>query len=444
MHIEELHLENFRGFKELTLKFPANLAVIIGVNGSGKSSILDPLSLLLTSLSLGIIDSVERIYFEAQKQRSQKYYEQGLSGFKFSDSFYSGLNNKDINNLSNKVKINMKLDDEINIHPSLELDFKSLGTVSRYGHNRNDYYNFIYQKLLLDKEANIPICVHFRINRFNTNDPDDLRQEAFNPIMQFPQLNAYLGFTAIKQHDFATFFHWFRNQEDIENEERLEVNPEYRDKQLEAVKRAITNLLGNDYINLRVKRTSNQIIVHKKGEELSVSQLSDGEKGLLAMVGDIARRLAIANPSLDDPLKGEGVILIDEIELHLHPQWQRKIIPNLRETFPKCQFIVTTHSPQVLSNVRKENVFIIEDFQLVEHTPHTYGRDSNSILFELMGVSDRIPEVQKQIDSCLQLIDDNELDRAKAELEKLSDLLGEDDSEVVRANTLIDFFHRIE
>ena len=81
---------------------------------------------------------------------------------------------------------------------------------------------------------------------------------------------------------------------------------------------------------------------------LDVLQLSDGEKCTLALFGDIARRLAIANPSLDDPLQGDGVVLIDELELHMHTSWQRKVIFMLKKTFPNIQFIITTHSPQIL------------------------------------------------------------------------------------------------
>ncbi|GAA6618625.1 hypothetical protein NUACC26_044360 [Scytonema sp. NUACC26] len=115
------------------------------------------------------------------------------------------------------------------------------------------------------------------------------------------------------------------------------------------------------------------------------------------------------------------------------------MIRSLTQTFPNYQFIVTTHSPQVLSGVRRENVFILENYQLVENTPHTYGKDSNSILYELMNVKERPDEVQQQINSCFQLIDDGRLEDAKLALHKLSNLLGEDDSEVVRANTLIGF-----
>ena len=188
-----------------------------------------------------------------------------------------------------------------------------------------------------------------------------------------------------------------------------------------------------------------QIVLKKQDHELVLNQPSDGEKNLLVMVADIARRLAIANPDpTKNALEGEGIILIDEIELHLHPQWQRDIIPRLTSTFPNCQFIVTTHSPQVLSNVKRENVFIVEDFQVYPADAYTFGRDSNSILSELMGVSERPVEIQNKLRDCLYKIDDGQIEEAKILLHELSDLIGHNDSEIVKANTLISFLSKVK
>jgi predicted ATP-binding protein involved in virulence len=191
-----------------------------------------------------------------------------------------------------------------------------------------------------------------------------------------------------KSITFDSFFKWFRNIEDLENE-KIRDDANYQDKQLVAVRNAIHTLIP-EFDDLRVKRNPLKMTVNKNGQELSINQLSDGEKCLLAMVGDIARRLAIANPSLDDPLQGEGIVLIDEIELHLHPQWQHKIIHRLTKTFPNCQFIVTTHSPQVLSHVQPENIYILQstpDGIIASDPESSYGRDSNQILENVMGVS---------------------------------------------------------
>jgi predicted ATP-binding protein involved in virulence len=194
------------------------------------------------------------------------------------------------------------------------------------------------------------------------------------------------------------------------------------------------------FTNLRVRRQPTlRMTVEKNGEELIVNQLSDGEKCLLAMTGDLARRLSIANPSLKNPLEGYGVVLIDEVDLHLHPQWQRIIIPSLERTFPNCQFIVTTHSPLVLSYLKKEQVFLLEDFKLVEKTPHTYGRDVGSILFDVMAVLDRPDEIKKRLEKCNRLIDDENYDDAKREIDKLEVLLGPNDPEILRAKSMLTF-----
>jgi predicted ATP-binding protein involved in virulence len=417
MHIKELQLQNFRGFKELILKFPpkktkSNFAVLIGINGSGKSSILDSISILLTSLLYPIIFENEG-YIKPTKN-------------------YPELEVLDRKNKTDDTQISLEfLLDNHSVKPLLKTQY---GIITKTIHK--EFRDLIVKKLKMEPNSNVPICVHYRTNRLVNNISIGIPKPK---SLTFPQFDTYDGCTAFMQNDFTTFFEWFRNQEDIENEERLEHNDKYRDKQLQLVKAAITCLLGNEYTNLRVKRIPPQMIVYKDEEELNINQLSGGEKGLLAMVGDIARRLAIANPSLDDPLKGEGVILIDEIELHLHPQWQRKIIPDLTSTFPNCQFIVTTHSPQVLSDVERENVFILEDFELVEITPHTKGRDSNSILYELMGVAKRPEYSQKIIDRCYRLIDEGQMEDAKKELEILSNYLGEDDAQVVELHALIFF-----
>jgi predicted ATP-binding protein involved in virulence len=193
-----------------------------------------------------------------------------------------------------------------------------------------------------------------------------------------------------------------------------------------------------NFTNLRVKRQPREeFIVDKNGQQISLSKLSHGEKMTIAMIGDIAKKLSSIN--LNNPLNGRGVVIIDEIEQHLHPAWQRTIIPNLRRTFPNIQFILTTHSPQVLSNVPRENVFVLEDFKLVK-TPHTFGRDSNSMLWELFGVRERPEEAQKDFSKLSRLLDDPEKEEeAKELLTKLSEKYGEDDTEVVRARLYLEF-----
>ena len=182
--------------------------------------------------------------------------------------------------------------------------------------------------------------------------------------------------------------------------------------------------------------------VEKNGEQFSISQLSHGEKGVMVMVGDLARRLSIANPELEDPLLGFGIVLIDEIELHLHPAWQRSIIPTLEATFPNIQFIATTHSPQVLSSLKQENVFVLEEFKLVEKTPHTFGRDSNSLLQDLFNVAERPEKTKDEFRHLYRLIDDpGKIVEANDMLEEMEEKYGRDDPEIIRARMHLEFMN---
>ena len=133
--------------------------------------------------------------------------------------------------------------------------------------------------------------------------------------------------------------------------------------------------------------------------------------------------------------------MIDEIELHLHPRWQRAILPALAETFPGCQFVVTTHSPQVLSRVPRDQILLFSRFKRVEHIPHTEGRDTNAILAQLMGVPSRPEDAAAEIDDLARLIDAEDLEGARAKLADLQERFGPNDTDLLRLGAIL---HTIE
>ena len=128
-------------------------------------------------------------------------------------------------------------------------------------------------------------------------------------------------------------------------------------------------------------------------EKLSLDQLSGGYRIVLALAADLARRMITGNPHRDDPLKSEAVVLIDEVELHLHPGWQQRILGDLQRTFPNAQFIVSTHSPQVLTTVEPQRIVELswEGDRIVAGAPGgaTYGAEAGDVLSVVMGVKER-------------------------------------------------------
>jgi len=157
------------------------------------------------------------------------------------------------------------------------------------------------------------------------------------------------------------------------------------------------------------------------------------------MVLDLTRRLAQANPTMKDPAaEAEAVVLIDEIELHLHPTWQRRIIKNLTDTFPKCQFIATTHSPQIIGEVEHDQIQIMANGEVYPPT-HSYGVDSSRVLEEIMDAYPRAEDIAVLLNEISGTIGDDRYDDARELLHDLSSRLGENDPEVTRIQTLLDF-----
>ena len=150
------------------------------------------------------------------------------------------------------------------------------------------------------------------------------------------------------------------------------------------------------------------------------------------------------NPDLSDPLEGKGVIFIDEIELHLHPKWQREILPKLVEIFPNCQFIVTTHSPQVISSISNCSVFVLNQEALSETSnikplklEHVmYGKTSDQILEYIMDSSKRDFEIEEQIKKIYALLDDKKVDKAKQAIKILKEKIG-NDTEITKLNAWV-------
>lgn len=410
MRVKRLEINDFRGIRKQVFTFEdTQTTVLVGGNGAGKSSVLDCLAILLS-----------RFIWRIRRSTGTGRY--------FTDY--------DINNLSDETYNRAVVSYE-------QQEIEWLVAKTRRARKRQMMTNQaqireiaeeIWAALESRSDHNLPLAVYYPVNRAVIDIPLRIRKR--HP---FDQLAAYDQALSGGRNDFRIFFEWFRTREDLENERRIS-DRHYRDRQLEAVREAISRLVPG-LSDLRIARAPLRMWVSKDGQQLTVNQLSDGEKCLLAMVGDLARRLAIANPGLDDPLHGEGVVMIDEIELHLHPAWQRIVIPSLEKTFPNCQFTVTTHSPQVLSQVRPESVYLlVETAQgIVAHRPtsSSFGRDSNQILENIFGVPERPQAIKDDLARYFRLIDKGKLSEALKLRRKLEDEIGRDEPEFAKADVLL-------
>lgn len=204
---------------------------------------------------------------------------------------------------------------------------------------------------------------------------------------------------------------------------------------LNAIRNAIEYF--TNFKNPRIRRQGTPtMIVEKDGEELDVNQLSQGEKSLLALVGDIARRLAILNPSLDNPLEGEGMVMIDEVDLHLHPKWQHDLIDKFVKTFPNVQFILTTHSPHVISDRNDILLYSLDDGELTE-MPNVYGEDANTVLTKIFDVDIRDSKVEEQFTVIRRAISKHDYVTADTRITELTEKLPSDHLELLKCRLLL-------
>ena len=184
-------------------------------------------------------------------------------------------------------------------------------------------------------------------------------------------------------------------------------------------------------------QTNTTLLIDKAGTSFDLRQLSDGERGILALVLDLARRLSQANPHLTDPLQAAAVVLIDELDLHLHPQWQRTIVTKLTTTFPNCQFIATTHSPLIIGEVAPENIILIAEDGEIIHPDQSLGMDTDWILKYIMGATTRNRETEDALKQIANLIKTEDYDQAIDAIDTLREKVGEF-PELVRLQTRVD------
>ena len=221
-----------------------------------------------------------------------------------------------------------------------------------------------------------PLTVYYTTDRAGYRLPKKLPTE-----VQRGQAAAYSGALFNRTVNFRDFMVRYRSAITVERTERWD-NPNYLgDRAVAAISCALTTFLG-DFENLRVEEEPLRLLVDKTGESFDLSQLSDGERSFLAMICDLGRRLTLANPMLDNPLHGAGVVLIDELELHLHPKWQREASEKLRRIFPNIQFIATTHSPFVIQALRSGELINLDPDEFGEYA----DKSIEDIAENVMGV----------------------------------------------------------
>ncbi len=400
MRLKKVTLTNFRCFERLEIDFHDRLTVFVADNAGGKTSLLDGIATGLSSMIPYL--STPQLNLKPKSDRSAKDPE------------------------GNPV-IEVTASDNLDSSFSWKREWIPSVRKWRAGGHRQDNSaekNLIsYCDKVLDGIPSgdylMPVFAYYRADR----DAGASYKVDVNAIRNkdFPTRSLLGALDALA--DFNAFFNWFFLQEADEfreNRESADKSNAVRSPALELVRKVIGDLTAGCYVNPRVTSTRDFVVDSvDAGKPVEFSRLSHGYRRVVSIAADFARRLALGNSHLfklsnlppgpqaiikhilkekvsttEDisPAWAPTVMLIDEIDLHLHPSWQQRVLGDLMRAFPGTQFIVTTHSPQVLTTVRKENIRIVEKdtngkwvAKMPEHSP--LSQESGDALASVMGVN---------------------------------------------------------
>ena len=422
MKIKNIKLKNFRCFEELVIELNERCNVIVGVNGAGKSTILDALA-----ISIGTYFAKIPTTYSLPIQKEDVLRKSYLTGSIISTEYQfpvvistEGIANgefiewsRELNGLKNKTTV------------------KNASNLIEVGHiQQQNIQNGV-------TDTTLPIFAYYGTGRLYKKKNNRITKLG---IKKSSRLDGYTDALSLGTNE-KQLLRWFEDMTLIKIQEDREI-PE-----LKTVKTAIENCfeIGNKdvsdvSINYSVKSKDIEVSYRKNNEieKLPLHMFSDGIRITLTMVADIATRMAKLNPQLlDNVLETPGVILIDEIDMHLHPSWQSRIITSLLETFTNIQIITTTHSPIVISNIKSEYLRILKNNEIMNPSTN-YNRELDDIVNNIMETDYRPEEVRNLINQINQNIDNGEFDEAKKLLDNLKDILGETDSEVISARNSIE------
>lgn len=385
MIIQELELQNFRRFQSLSVDFNPELTVIVARNGQGKTSVLDGITIALGTF-VGAFDLGKAKHIEKSDPRLARIGDQPEGEGQYPV----------------KVKAVFKQPD-ITLHR--ELTGPKNKTTIRDAHAISEYGAHLQQLVRAGWQEPLPLVSYYGAGRlWKTHKNMGRKQvvsasrtmgyeDCLSPASNFVQCQQWVAKATLA----------YLQEQSMPNEQRPSVGMGDR---LAAIQGAVNHVLAEEgWSDFAYSLSHEELTMFNQDSgRLPVSMLSDGVRAMVSMVADIAFRCVRLNGYLgkDAAKKTQGIVLIDEVDIHLHPAWQQRVIRTLREAFPLLQFIVTTHSPQVLTCVdatcirRLDTILDSETgalrFEAQKVTQQTLGVASSDLLARIMGV-DPIPDV---------------------------------------------------
>ena len=432
MKLKKLKITNYRCFKEAEIDFDDHITLVVSKNGAGKTAILDAVSVSVSTFLLGIEGGVSRSILKDDA----RYEFHDLNGtidpqHQFPVSIKS---TGDCLNQQN-VKWIRSLNSE-----SGKTTIKDAGELTGLAKKAQN------QIMTGGKSLVLPLISYYETGRLYAQKKE---KRNLKSLTEFKRQVGYVDCMVAESNE-KLMLNWFQMQTMKSLQEQQKTGILERPLLLRTVERAICRsferISGAKNASLFFDLDTHKLVLefesaNGQAQKVAMDEMSDGYKNTLSMIGDLAYRMVVLNPILGEQVleKTPGVVLIDEIDLHLHPQWQQTILSDLHAIFPEVQFIVSSHAPAVINSVPREQIRILDHGEIFMPAAQTYGRDANSILREVMNISERPADIKQRMDLFYAYMDENNYKEADKVLTEMETIVGTTDPDIAAARTSLDF-----
>ena len=433
MRIDRLEVKNFKKFEHQTFELHPQFTLLVGENGAGKTTVLDALAV---AMGIWLVDVPDTTLVNSR--RGIVPTEIRLEPTQRGDRIHF----KECRPVV--IRATGTIGERVNLMWVRQVRETGRQTSNADAKDARTIINEIYRQDIDGQRVLCPVLAYYGAGRawLRSNERIRDKPESNGPARRWAAF--YDCFN--ERIRFAELQQWFRDETTAAGNRGGRMRPGF-----EAVRKAILSCVP-DADRVWFDPDRKQIVLSIDGHAQPFDNLSAGQRMMLALVADIAIKAVTQNAHLlpadeleseDEPLprvfrQTTGIVLIDELDVHLHPRWQRRVATDLKRTFPGIQFVCTSHSPQVIGEVRPAEIRIFEK-DTVATPERSFGIDSNRILEELMDSDSRNQSVNALLRELFRLIDREEFAAARNLLPKVESQLGPDDPEMTRARTLMAF-----
>ncbi len=418
MYFEKIEIENFRSIVSMELNFKPGVNLLIGDNGVGKTSILDAIVIALG----GYLNGVNGVSAKNIVMADVRLNTVNVGSVSTSIQYHTPVRIGCELNVDNQIYKWERIREDESPRRNTKI-VKRDGDISRYA-----------KEITNDVAQELPVFSYQSSVRASQT-----RRGDFGAKMKKKMDDRRCGYLGCLDSvlDLKRVKEWCYEMQRVEFEQEKKI-AEY--EQFKEIVGTVMQWMSElkEAPKVYYSRQHRDIVYAEKNEVLPISCLSAGYQSVLWMVMDIAYRLATLNPGKMNLNESKGVVLIDEVDMHLHPKWQWNVIKTLEKTFPNIQFIIATYSPIIISSCKRGNLILIDGEQKVTYLKNAYGYSVNDVLELCQGSSDVLKNIKVTREKIDVAIAENDFDKAIRLLENMIEEYGLDNTEVIKAKTELD------